>query len=187
MIINLFPTPLYTTKFDGDLKIYSDRCLKLSQKIKKGGGHWINQPYNTCEKYNFFEDKTFKPLTDFFDKHVDIFLKSLNMKKCLNKNAWFNLYSAGDSQEFHAHHWDSVSGIFYLKTTPKDAKTIFKSPLRPYPTDGDFAQDNPYTWKIYTVEPKQGTLLLFKSDLEHCVEKQMTNSQRLTMALNYSP
>ena len=109
------------------------------------------------------------------------------MKKCLKKNLWFNLYGLGDSQEFHTHHWDSISGIFYLKTTPKDAKTIFKSPLKPYPNDGDFAQDNPYTWKIYTVEPKQGTLLLFKSDLEHCVEKQMTNSQRLTMALNYSP
>ena len=186
MIINLFPTALYKSKFEGDLKIYTEQCLKLSKKINKGGDHWLHQPYNTCGKHNFFNDKTFKPLTDFFDKQAAIFLKSLNMKRCLKKQSWFNLYNVGDSQEFHSHHWDSISGIFYLKTNSQDAKTIFRSPIKDYPADGDFDKDNPYTWKLYMVKPEQGTLLLFKSDLEHCVEKQINNSQRVTIALNYS-
>ena len=186
MIINLFPTALYTSKYKGDLKTYIKKCLKLSKKISKGGGNWLQQPYNTCNKHDFFNDKTFKPLTDFFDEQASIFLKNLNMKKCLKKQSWFNLYNVGDSQEFHNHNWKSISGIFYLKAGPKDAKTIFKSPIKDYPADWDFDRDNFYTWKSYVIKPEQGTLLLFRSDLEHCVEKQINNSKRITIALNYS-
>ena len=44
--------------------------------------------------------------------------------------------------------------------------------------------NEPY-WKTYSFKPGQGVLLLFKSDLEHCVEKQKKKSKRITIALNY--
>ena len=185
MITNLFPTALYTIKFEGDLKPYTQRCLKLSKTVDNGGDHWVHQPYNTYNKHNIFEDKKFKPLTEFFDKHAKIFAKHLNIKGNLKKEAWFNLYKKGDSQEYHNHHWKSISGIFYLKSNLGDAKTIFKSPVRDYPTDGEFNKNNPYTWKTYSFKPGQGVLLLFKSDLEHCVERQEKNSCRITIGLNY--
>tara|TARA_R110002126_G_scaffold112173_3_gene250301 strand:+ start:31 stop:591 length:561 start_codon:yes stop_codon:yes gene_type:complete len=185
MITNLFPTALYTTRFEGNLKPYIQHCLELSETFKKGGNDWVHQPYNTHNKHNIFQDKRFKPLTTFFDEHAKIFAKNLNMNSFLKREAWFNLYKMGDSQEYHNHHWKSISGIFYLKSTLDDARTIFKSPIKDYPKDGDLEENNPYTWKTYSFKPGQGVLLLFKSDLEHCVEKQKKKSKRITIALNY--
>jgi len=185
-IINLFPTPIYETDYKGDLSPYIDKCMKLKDKIKCGGDGWLEKPYNTHQTHNLFKDKDFKNLISFFNKHAKIFIKEIGIKEVSIKkgNAWFNVYNKGDSQEFHNHNFDTISGIFYLKSSDKDANTIFKSPLTQLPSD-KFNENNFYTWKSYKSYPIQGKLILFRSNVEHGVEKQKVNSNRITIGINY--
>ena len=185
-MINLFPTTIYENHYEGDLSPYIDKCIELRDKIKCGGDSWIRRPYNTHDTYNLFKDKFFKKLTDFFGKNVKVFNKKIGIKKVSMKTgyAWFNLYNEGDSQEFHDHNFNIISGIFYLKSNKDDARTVFRSPINELPSDKHDV-NNFYTWKSYKVLPVQGKLLLFRSNLEHCVEKQPFNSNRITIALNY--
>ena len=185
-MINLFPTTIYENHYEGDLSPYIDKCMELKDKIKCGGDNWINRPYNTNETYNIFKDKFFKNLIDFFNENVRVFNKQMGVKKVSIKKGcgWFNLYNKGDSQEFHDHNFNVISGIFYLKSNKNDALTVFKSPIGELPSD-KYDENNFYTWKNYRVPPVQGKLLLFRSNIQHCVEKQMFNSNRITIALNY--
>ena len=186
-IINLFPTAIYETYYKGDLTPYVDRCIELKDKIKRGGGNWVNGPYNTCGSYDLSKDKFFKKLIDFFNKHVMIYTKTIGLKKVDVKqaDAWFNVYNKNDSQEYHNHNFNVVSGIFYLKSDKKDSNTVFKSPINDLPSDAKFDDNNIYTWKVYKSYPIQGKLLFFRSDLDHCVERQMVDSNRITIAVNY--
>ena len=186
-MINLFPTTIYETYYEGDLTPYINKCIELKDKVKSGGNNWINRPYNTSETYDLFKDKFFKKLKDFFNKHVVIFTKTIGMKNFNTKKAraWFNIYNKNDSQEFHNHNFETISGIFYLKSSEGDANTYFKSPVTRLPTDPEFDKNNPYTWKVYKSYPIQGKLLLFRSDLDHCVERQVMDSNRITIAVNY--
>ena len=186
-IINLFPTAIYETYYKGDLTPYVDRCIELKDKIKRGGGNWVNGPYNTCGSYDLSKDKFFKKLIDFFNKHVMIYTKTIGLKKVDVKqaDAWFNVYNKNDSQEYHNHNFNVVSGIFYLKSDKKDSNTVFKSPINDLPSDAEFDDNNIYTWKVYKSYPIQGKLLFFRSNLDHCVERQMVDSNRITIAVNY--
>ena len=186
-IINLFPTAIYETYYKGDLTPYVDRCIELKDKIKKGGGNWVNGPYNTCGSYDLFKDKHFKKLKNFFNEHVIRFTRAIGIESVNTKQgyAWFNLFNKNDSQEYHNHNFNVVSGIFYLKSNEGDANTCFKSPINDLPSDAKFDETNAYTWKIYKSYPIQGKLLFFRSDLDHCVERQMVDSNRITIAVNY--
>ena len=184
-IINLFSTTIYETYFTENLSNYIDRCMELKDKIKIGGDNWVIKPYNTHKKYNLFKDKYFRKLNNFFTEHVEQYCKELGIKKVKTDDCWFNIYNKGDSQEYHDHNFSVISGIFYLKSNKNDAHTVFKSPINALPSDAKFDKDNVYTWNTYKSYPIQGKLLLFRSNLLHCVEQQKTNSNRITIALNY--
>ena len=90
----------------------------------------------------------------------------------------------GDSQEFHDHNFNIISGIFYLKSSKNDAPTVFRSPINELPSDRH-NENNFYNWRHYRIQPVQGKLLLFRSNIEHCVERQLIDSNRITIAVNY--
>ena len=46
-------------------------------------------------------------------------------------------------------------------------------------------ENNFYNWRHYRIQPVQGKLLLFGSNIEHCVERQLIDSNRITIAVNY--
>ena len=186
-IINLFPTTIYETYYKDDLTPYINKCIELKDKIECGGNKWRKKPYKTSGTYDLFKDKFFKKIKDFFNEHVLIFTKTIGIKKVdiNNGRAWFNVYNKNDSQEYHNHNFEVISGIFYLKSNKKDSNTMFRSPIDSLPSDPKFDENNIYTWKIYKSNPIQGKLLLFRSNLVHCVERQMVDSNRITIAVNY--
>ena len=47
-VVNLFPTTIYETYYKDDLTPYINKCMRLRDNVKVGGGEWINKPYNTA-------------------------------------------------------------------------------------------------------------------------------------------
>ena len=186
MITNIFPSTVYSQKYGESLIEECKKSLLLKSKIKCGGDTWIHKPLNSNGTLNIFLDKDFDKLSKFFDLHVENYTKQLGMNRVRREQAWLNFYKKGDSQEFHDHNFSAISGVFYLKGNKKDAATIIKSPLQDNPNDSPFDFNNPYTWKNYRVNFEEGKLLLFKSSLQHCVEKQKEDSERITISFNYS-
>ena len=104
---------------------------------------------------------------------------------------WFNVYQKGDFQEMHNHRclpllkngkrYDNIFSIVYILNSEEDNSTIFKlmgtdTPYFPMMKDCDF-----YTGGIEEI--KEGTLLIFSSQLNHFVVPVKTNG-RITIAFN---
>ena len=188
-MLNLFATPLKIVKNNSFKSLnLINHCNKLSKKVDSGGQHWINKNiYNTSFTYNICKDPKFKKLNDWVNKEVDVFVKELGFKGFdISKNVgWFNIYGKNDYQEWHKHNFRLASAIYYLKVNKNSAKTWFKSPLPDNPNAPEFDVNNPYTWRTYFIEPENDILVMFKSDLDHCVEPQQDNSTRITLAYNF--
>ena len=188
-MINLFPTPLNIVENNSvDTKDLVDHCINLSKQVERGGEHWLSKNvFNSSYTHNIYKDSKFKDLNNWIAKEVNLFANALGFKKLnLDKtNGWFNLYNKKDYQEWHNHNFALISVIYYLKANSNSAKTHFKSPLPDNPNTPDFNPSNIYTWKTYFIEPKQDTLVIFKSDLDHSVEAQKEDLTRITLAYNF--
>mgnify|MGYP003133305912 FL=1 len=167
----------------------TNRCFELEKITKKGGENWLSKStYNTIGTYSIWEDEKFKDVNEFVKNSVLQYLKDTMIKEtCLNTNpcdAWFNIYKKGDYQEYHTHGGSLISAVYFLKGTSKSAKIYFKSPVNDMiaPNFEEYTADN-YERVYY--EPRPGLLLVFRSYLEHSVEKQIDNELRISLAYNF--
>ena len=161
-------------------------CYNIQKITKSGGDEWVSKStYNTIGTKNLYDENDFKDLLTWIDNCIIEYCKSLNYtSNIISKSSWFNIYRKGDYQEYHNHIETDISCIYYLKGDEGSANTIF--------TDFDylkhkipvtkFTPDNSGCW---TVDFKEGVLVVFKSDMLHCVEKHNLNNDRITIANNY--
>jgi len=113
MITNIFPSTVYSQKYEESLIEECKKSFLLKSKIKCGGDTWIHKPLNSNGTLNIFLDKDFDKLSKFFDLHVENYTKQLGMNRVRREQAWLNFYKKGDSQEFHDHNFSAISGVFY--------------------------------------------------------------------------
>jgi uncharacterized protein (TIGR02466 family) len=189
-IPRLFPTLLGISQ-DPNHGSYAnslvDKCLQLSETIKSGGEKWVSKDtYNTMGSHDLFQDKDFTPINDFVVKSVKEFCGEIkvDINEVVTANSWFNIYRKGDYQEYHNHNPCFLSVIYYLKTPKDGAKLFIKNPFDDMllPQYKESTIDNNTIWEIL---PKEGMLLIFRSHLEHCVEKHMQNDPRISLAYNF--
>lgn len=195
MIINTYFQTLIGQEdydqYDRENKKLINRCTSLQKdKTLKGGEDWVSKDlFNSFKKYDLFNDKDFKNLNNWITEKALQFAFNCgyNQLSFTNKEAWFNIYKKGDYQEFHDHNFYSISAIFFLKSDrEKDAKTYFESPLSANISDPHFNNNNPITWRKVFFEPIPGRLLLFRSNLKHCVEQHQNEDTRISLAYNFS-
>jgi uncharacterized protein (TIGR02466 family) len=167
-----------------------EECFYLEKNVKKGGKDWVSDStYNTLNSYNILKNKKFAELNSWVDSQVSEYLHNLKCKdklKCVN--GWFNIYKKHDYQEYHDHGEHSLSAVYFLKSNvEKSAKLFFKftnasSNIMDLTIDNNFLITCPVIF--YKASP--GTLLIFKSSLSHCVEKQQEDDTRISIAYNFN-
>ena len=160
------------------------KCYSIKTKIPSGGDNWLSKVYNVNGKLNLYKEKDFKPLLKWIDEKLLEYTNNLNINfKPLNKYAWFQIYKNGDYQDYHIHPTSKLSAIYFLKGEKNSAPVLF--------TDFNFnmnyfnlitpTEDNSLEW---TIPFQEGVLLIFRSEIQHCVPKNNT-TERISIAVNY--
>lgn len=85
---------------------------------------------------------------------------------------WINAMQPGQRTSRHSHeeHDELLSGVYYVSAPAASGDILFHQP--PFET---------------RVQPRPGLLLLFAPSLEHSVEINLSNAQRLSIAFNIGP
>jgi len=189
-INKFFPTIIGTATNENHNSIGKkliDKCYSLQKKIKSGGENWMsNNTYNTSYTYNIWNDEDFKVLNNWVLEQVKEYSKQLNyISEYTCDSAWFNIYKKFDYQEKHEHSPSTFSCIYYLKGDPEtSAKTWFYSKN----TDGLEPQiniKNIDTASNINCPSVPGELIIFRSNIEHSVERQETDKERISLAYNF--
>jgi len=104
-------------------------------------------------------------------------VKITNMWAIINKNKAFN--------ERHHHGNSALSAAYYVKAENNAGNIVFFDPRQAnvfhHPTA---KKANDLNGQIKSITPKPGTLILFPSYLEHKVEENLSNKERIVVSFN---
>ncbi len=194
MILNkYFPTIIGTAINPNHNSVREDiikKCHDLKNNVASGGENWIsNSTYNTIGTHDVFSEPMFSPINDFVIQEVKQYCELLDIRKDFINykpiDSWFNIYDKGDYQEFHHHNNSVLSVVYFLKTSKNSAKIHFKNPYidMKAPLYNQYTSD---TFERIYFEPVEGLMLIFRGHLEHCVEKQIDEENRISIAYNFN-
>jgi uncharacterized protein (TIGR02466 family) len=192
-----FPTLVYRTILDEfqeqneylERKAYS---LKFSRPVVST--QWNCDTYNTLDLYNPTSDRDsiVNGLIDLCRDRVYDFSKefgiSKNIEQLVCTDFWFNIAQPGNYQECHQHPNSHFSLVYYIKVSDNCGNIVFKSPtafsdMFPLSINSKNLNKNSYPACWYT--PEESVLLIFRSNLVHMVEKNLSSTDRISVSMNF--
>ena len=104
--------------------------------------------------------------------------------KCTS--SWINVAEKNNYQEYHVHPKNHFSAVYYVKVPKNCGNILFKS---------NSSNDNMFpiiskklthaNYQTYSINPIESDLLIFRSNLQHMVEKNKSDEQRVSISMNF--
>jgi uncharacterized protein (TIGR02466 family) len=181
-IIQLFSKVVSVENFEFDKEKIVSEVYKI--KFRKPPAD------NQSECLQILEEKIFnhlkKPLMDRFYYFAHNVLKYKKNQEFAITTSWITKTVPGGNSRVHHHRNCMFSGVLYLKTYPKKAKISFWNPHQQgfYLIPSEY---NIYNSDNYCFALNEKNLLFFPSEMQHKIETNETDSDRLSLAFNIIP
>ena len=110
-----------------------------------------------------------------------------DVHKLVLTNLWININKKSNTNMPHIHPNSVLTAIYYVKVPPDSGDTVFLTSVKDYDQcfkDFMIEKYNEYNSPAYRLKPSQGKLVFFPSWLEHKVESNETNMDRISIAFN---
>ena len=177
-IIPLFSSPVYCAVGDNLPYVIDDvENLEYQQKEQWRGSQSVNQ--------NVIAD--LPEIMDFIEPHVKEYIygtMGIDEKYIIDiQCSWINCHDHLESAHEHAHRNSMFSGIVYLKTNPKCGGLVFTN-HKYHTLDPDRVSFNVYNSPRWTLQPVDGMVVIFPSDLVHSVQPNQDTNRRYSLAFN---
>tara|TARA_B100000085_G_C18509035_1_gene498791 strand:+ start:66 stop:683 length:618 start_codon:yes stop_codon:yes gene_type:complete len=194
VIQEMFPTGLYAMR---DLlsaeenEILVRKILQLEGIFGRGNlNDWLSgqsSPSNCFHLSSLKDYLEFQPLIDRTTQCVEEFARAYGSDaEYFCNDAWYNVYTPGQYQEFHTHP-NSIFSCVYFVSVPENAPGIyFKRPNSDcmYPPK-DISRVTPLQDRHVTAPAVECALVIFRSDLQHSVPPGSFDGKRITIAMNF--
>ena len=185
-IIVPFAEAIYKTNlnnFKTKNREYCDYVLNKNKNILSSQQEWFCDTYN----YEFRDNELIQEIIN----HITLLTKEFGI---FNKNiscvgSWINLSKPTNFQETHVHPKSHFSAVYYVKVPNNSGSIIFRNHsnltnLFPLPFDKN--QKTVFNIQTYTIEPNECDLIIFRSNLQHMVEKNNSNENRVSISMNFT-
>ena len=187
----LFPTIIY----DEILDIDNDAILNYCYENKKENSKGLKGPYfsskgvleNSWRSSSDINDQlVFASLIDAIQKRIDLYHFNMGFKhKQILKSMWININGQYSYNTVHTHGATSLAGAYYVKVPKEVANINFFTPLVAYAHTNPksfIAKLNDKNAVIHSIAPKEKQLLLFPSWLQHTVDMNHSDEDRISIA-----
>ena len=188
-IHHLFPAPVVVGKYENFESIKTTLIPKFKEYEQSvpcekywHGGY---TSFGTDEGVLFWEEC--KELIDFIGTSVANFHAHCQMAgNVALQNSWFSINRQHALHEKHNHLPSTWSGVYYVQCDDNDPGITFIN--KNLDSNWPYCQrqePNEYNSSVNTIQPESGSLIIFPSYLDHKVEQQDTNNERITIAFNF--
>jgi len=139
----------------------------------------------TLEDYALDQQPCMAGLAAFFRGCIRSFIDALgqDVPEIAITQCWLNINRPGERHHRHHHPNSFLSGVYYLDAQPDSGSIVFHRPglleLEPARLHG-----TPFTFDQWREAPQTGRLVLFPSRLEHSVDPNLANRNRLSISFN---
>ena len=170
-----FPTNIWF----GDLDLDNDRLKKVIKDFVKSQESVVKSNRGGYQGHDFNDEIWCNTIASSIP-HLEE--KPFNAVRIFS---WVNINSNSDYNTRHSHFNTSnfLSGVYYVSVPENSGKIGFYDP-RPWMTD---TPDNVYFHgghRCYKIQPEEGMVIFFPPWLEHDVEPNKSNEERISIAFN---
>ncbi|MDC2978835.1 TIGR02466 family protein [Pelagibacteraceae bacterium] len=185
-----FPTPVWTLQLENYKMIneqmyrfIKDSQLKDQKGITKSNIRgWHSQDFNLQEKQP-------KEFITFISPAIEKVMKDMNWEKQMQSvninNMWAIINTGGSTNLRHQHGNSTISGAYYVRAPINSGDIVFYDP-RPAPVYSypKALGPNSLNAQINGISPKEGALVLFPSYVDHSVNENLSNEERIVISFN---
>ena len=185
-----FPSPVWTIQLDGYKKVNEQmyKFIKDSQSndmkgIKKSNlKGWHSKDFDLQQN----EPKTF---IAFISPAIEKVMTDMNWDTKTQKvninNMWAIINTGGSANLRHQHGNSTISGAYYVRAPENSGDIVFYDP-RPAPVYSYPRALNPniLNAQVNGISPKEGALVMFPSYLDHSVNENISNEERIVISFN---
>jgi uncharacterized protein (TIGR02466 family) len=145
----------------------------------------------------FYTDKDFlgklgdRDLLEFINQISRRYLKLLGYDpRCyIEITSWLQYNQPGSYFVRHDHYGALISGVLYLDAPPDSGDILFHNPIETRRVTNCFferikKEENQYNFSIVKIKPVVGEMLIFESWLQHTVQQNKSNENRISVSFN---
>ena len=185
----IFPSLVWTTLFD-DRESFNAKLLeqiyKMREKDPAGVSNTNVRGWQSPNNLQTLEE--FKELNLRIVQVCQAIAESQHFMPGLvfQHQAWININPPGASNKIHYHANCHFSGIYYISLKAPECGSIFfrdprvASRMMTYPA----TQPTEFTSEEVRMEPEEGRMYVFPGWLEHGVEENKSDQDRVSIAFN---
>ena len=186
-IFNIFPTTLYVSEIDKHEE-YKSKFYKLyskydyEQKSFRDGEEWFNTTSENAGNPLIHLEDSLSELFEDIIYNVKIYIQDIlkyqNIFDYVITKSWLSRSRATyENIKWHSHSTSHVSFSYYLNTPPNSHDIKFANPhntnslfvgLNNSDVKDGVAERNELNASTFHLNPKEGSLILFPSALNHC-------------------
>jgi uncharacterized protein (TIGR02466 family) len=136
-------------------------------------------------KKNLFQEYDLKIFEKELNQHIKSYLQGLGIPSNKIKehkiiHSWMTKTQKNESSQLHNHGRADISGVYYFKTNGNDGSIRFRNPMTQFTTSFLLEHLHP----LLNFPPQNGKLLLFPGWLDHDVETNTTDNERISISFN---
>ena len=173
--LNMFPTHIWATELDIDNEKFLKRIYKFAKTEES------NQEGSSVGGYqgHNFDD------IEFCEKVGSLVPRKGDLGNFFVYN-WVNINKIGHKNNRHFHYSTNlyISGVYYAKVPENSGRIRFYDPRGPFVRD---AQDTIHFFgkhQYHYIVPQEGMILFFPTWLEHDVEENESDEDRISVSFN---
>jgi len=185
-----FPTPVWTTNLD-NYKTINEQMYNYIKSNKKNDEKGISKSNVKGWHSNDFNlnDKDPQNFIAFILPAIENVMNDMNwdMEKQTAKisNMWAIINTGGSVNLRHQHGNSTISGAYYVRAPQDCGDIVFydprPAPIYSYPS---VKSVNFLNAQVNGISPVEGALILFPSFLDHSVNENKSNEERIVISFN---
>ena len=187
-MLNLFGIPIYLNNVKIKNKDVNNLIDSNYERLKSNIASVTTDTYVLNDKKNIgIKNIILENLNEYLYNQLKI-KKNIKFKML---NSWCMKLSKNDWAVNHTHNNSFISGVLYLKTSKNSGNLILHKNklLNIFPSSVkiEFEEFNEINCDYWCIEPKEGDIIFFPSQLEHSVTKNLTEKDRYCCSFNFYP
>tara|TARA_B100000575_G_scaffold279920_1_gene268814 strand:- start:12776 stop:13366 length:591 start_codon:yes stop_codon:yes gene_type:complete len=187
-----FSTPVWASKIpnykETNEKIY--HYIKNLEKIDSKGVTKSNIKGWHSNDFRMEDDEP-KKFINMISPNINTVIKdmdwNMNTQKVNISSMWAIINFGGSENARHHHGNNYISAAYYVRAPEKSGDIVFYDP-RPAPVyfHPHSNKPNMLNAMVNSITPVEGLLVLFPSYLEHSVNPNLSNNERIVISFNIS-
>ena len=184
----IFPIPIHQFDVNGFSEIKDeliDYAYDYKKKDPKGvslsnRGGWQSEGFEIINEDDVLQLFLINCLSNFPPIKESVELRGY---------AWININKPGDYNIKHVHPTNNLSGVLWIKAPQNSGDIVFDSPnnfesfLENKSYNDDFKKSN-FIDDSYHCYPTEGRIIVFPSHLQHHVQENKSNEDRISVSFN---